>query len=373
MCTTRSMAEAICSRMARIGRSRPAISTIVSMRDSASRGVLACSVPSEPSWPVFMAWSMSRASPPRHSPTMMRSGRMRSALRTRSRMLTSPRPSMLGGRDSRRTTWRRAILSSTASSMVTMRSPCGMKLDTTLSSVVLPVPVPPLIRMFSLPSTQVERNSMSDGRGRAGADVVLGPQHHLGELADGERRAVDSERRDDGVHAGAVGQAGVDHGRGLVHAAADGGHDAVDDAAQGGLVCEGDLGLLEQATALDPDAGGVVAHDLGDVGVLEQRGDGAVADDVGGDLLDQAGLLLGGERHRLLVHDLGEGVAGEFEQLVVGDLAVVRAGGQALHERTGDLVLQAGVGVGARVPVPPRPPPPRRRRPSSAGHRVASR
>ena len=74
------------------------MSTIVSMRARASRGVLACSVDSEPSWPVFMAWSMSSASPPRTSPTMMRSGRMRSEFRTRSRMVTSPRPSMLRGR-----------------------------------------------------------------------------------------------------------------------------------------------------------------------------------------------------------------------------------------------------------------------------------
>ena len=45
-----------------------------------SRGVLAWTVVSEPSWPVFMACSMSSASPPRHSPTMMRSGRMRRAV-----------------------------------------------------------------------------------------------------------------------------------------------------------------------------------------------------------------------------------------------------------------------------------------------------
>ena len=79
--TMRLSADAICSRMARVGRSKPAISTIVSRRASASRGALACTVDSEPSWPVFMAWSMSRASAPRTSPTMMRSGRMRSALR----------------------------------------------------------------------------------------------------------------------------------------------------------------------------------------------------------------------------------------------------------------------------------------------------
>ena len=76
--------------MARLGRSKPAMSTIVSSRHSASRGALAWTVDSEPSWPVFMAWSMSRASAPRTSPTMMRSGRMRSALRTRSRMVISP-------------------------------------------------------------------------------------------------------------------------------------------------------------------------------------------------------------------------------------------------------------------------------------------
>ena len=55
-----------------------------------SRGVLAWPVDIEPSWPVFMAWSMSSASPDRHSPTMMRSGRMRRALRTSSRIGIAP-------------------------------------------------------------------------------------------------------------------------------------------------------------------------------------------------------------------------------------------------------------------------------------------
>ena len=54
---------------------------IDSMRDRHSRGELACSVPIEPSWPVFMACSRSKASGPRTSPTMMRSGRMRRQLR----------------------------------------------------------------------------------------------------------------------------------------------------------------------------------------------------------------------------------------------------------------------------------------------------
>src|SRR5664279_102435 len=58
-------ADAICSRMARSGRSIPAIKTRVSSRARASRGELACTVDSEPSCPVFMACNMSRLSPPR--------------------------------------------------------------------------------------------------------------------------------------------------------------------------------------------------------------------------------------------------------------------------------------------------------------------
>ena len=51
----RSTALATCSRMARTGRSMPAIRTMVSRRASASRGVLAWSVEIDPSWPVFIA------------------------------------------------------------------------------------------------------------------------------------------------------------------------------------------------------------------------------------------------------------------------------------------------------------------------------
>ncbi len=43
--------------------------------------------------------------------------------------------------------------------MVMMRSPSGMKFDSTLSSVVLPEPVPPEIRMFLRCSTQMRMNA----------------------------------------------------------------------------------------------------------------------------------------------------------------------------------------------------------------------
>ena len=124
-----------------------------STRSSASRGVFACTVAIEPSWPVFIACSMSKASSPRTSPRMMRSGRMRSALRTRARCATSPRPSTLGGRVSRRTTCGCCSCSSAASSIVTMRSCVGMKADSTFSVVVLPLPVPPEISRFSFART----------------------------------------------------------------------------------------------------------------------------------------------------------------------------------------------------------------------------
>ena len=128
-----------------------------------SRGELAWPVVIEPSWPVFMAWSMSSASPPRHSPTMMRSGRMRRALRTSSRMVISPRPSMFGGRASSVTTCSWRSCSSAASSMVTMRSSLGMNDESTLSRVVLPEPVPPETKMLRRASTHARRKSTISG------------------------------------------------------------------------------------------------------------------------------------------------------------------------------------------------------------------
>ena len=45
----RSMAEDICSRMTRTGRSKPAMRVMVSMRDRVSRGPLEWMVVSDPS------------------------------------------------------------------------------------------------------------------------------------------------------------------------------------------------------------------------------------------------------------------------------------------------------------------------------------
>ena len=68
-----------------------------------------------------MACSMSSASAPLTSPTMSRSGLMRSELATSSRMPMAF-PSDAAGLDSSLATWRWRNLNSAASSMVTIRS-----------------------------------------------------------------------------------------------------------------------------------------------------------------------------------------------------------------------------------------------------------
>ncbi len=78
----RLTADAIWARTASKGMSIEAIITIVSRRDRASRAELEWIVDMLPSWPVFMACSMSSASEPRTSPTRMRSGLIRRLLRS---------------------------------------------------------------------------------------------------------------------------------------------------------------------------------------------------------------------------------------------------------------------------------------------------
>ena len=77
------------------------------------------------------------------------------------------------------------------------------------------------------------------GRERAELDQVVHRVRVARELPDRQRRALERERRDDRVDAAAVGQARVDHRRGLVDAPADLRDDLVDDAQQVRVVDEG--------------------------------------------------------------------------------------------------------------------------------------
>ena len=178
---------------------------------------------------------------------------------------------MLGGRVSSRATWSCCSWSSAESSIVTMRSRSSMKVDRALSIVVLPEPVPPemmtLRRAWTIPR--------SDLRHRSGSAAELDHPVHadrlLGELADRQQRAVDRQRRDDGVDARPVGQARVDQRRGFVDPAADGADDLLDDPQQVPLVLEARGDLFEQAEALDEDGLVAVDQDVVDRLVLEQR------------------------------------------------------------------------------------------------------
>ena len=77
--------------------------------------------------------------------------------------------------------------------------------------------------------TQAARNVDHLRRDRLVGDQVVDQQRPGAEPADREQGAVQGQRRDDGVDAAAVGQAGVDHRAGLVHAPADPADDPLDD------------------------------------------------------------------------------------------------------------------------------------------------
>ena len=61
------------------------------------------------------------------------------------------------------------------------------------------------------------------------------------ETADGEAGPVNGQRRNNGVHTGAVGQTRVDHGRRFVDPPPDPGDDAVDDLHQVGIIFKAQL------------------------------------------------------------------------------------------------------------------------------------
>src|SRR5215470_13083091 len=105
---------------------------------------------------------MSSVSPPRHSPTTILSGRIRSVLRTSSRIGIAPLPSRFGILDCMVTTCSCGSCSSAVSSTVTILSPTGIEDARMLSSVVLPEPVPPETMMFLRAPTQALRKSAID-------------------------------------------------------------------------------------------------------------------------------------------------------------------------------------------------------------------
>ena len=86
---------------------------------------------------------------------------------------------------------------------------------------------------------------------------VIGGEGQRSELADGQQRPVDGQRRDNGVDAVPLGQTGIHARAAFINAPSQGRNDAVDDVAQVGLIFETNLRrrMANDAFLLDKDAG----------------------------------------------------------------------------------------------------------------------
>ena len=168
-------------------------------RESAERALFACTVVSEPPCPVLSAWSRSAASAPLTSPTTMWSGRWRSAWRTRSRIDTGASEPMAPA--SKRTQFARSILSSSVSSIATIRSSSGSSSISAFKSVVFPEPVPPETRMFlRARSTLLASRKTSSGseprRTRSSGENARPPNRRMVMATSGAAGGVQMATRD---------------------------------------------------------------------------------------------------------------------------------------------------------------------------------
>ena len=216
------IAEAICAGCwSRSWRSRPCPPSAPAGQ-SRRAALLAWMVVIDPSWPVVIACSMSKASSPRTSPTMMRSGRMRSAFLTSSRWRISPRPSILGGRVSRRPTCGCCSCSSAASSMVIRRSlsrdVAGQRIQECGLAAAGAAGDEDREARLARPRQHLRHRLRSACRTLTRASMSRGA---WSELADRDQRPIDGDRPDRHVDARAVGQPGVDHRLGFIDAAPD--------------------------------------------------------------------------------------------------------------------------------------------------------
>ena len=124
-----------------------------------------------------------------------------------------------------------------------------------------------------------------------------------GEPADGERGAIDRQRRDHHVHPGAVLEPGVDHRAELVHPAAERRQDPLDRVPQRLLGRERDIGPLDPAAPLDVDLLVPIHHHLLDRGIGEQLLERPEADRLAEDQLDQAVAGRWSEDRRVLIDE----------------------------------------------------------------------
>src|SRR3954469_16006136 len=182
-------------------------------------------------------------------------------------------------------------------------------------------------------------------RDRAELDQLVERQLVLLELTNGERGPVDRQRRNDGVDAGAVGQAGVADRRGFVDAATDLADDTLADVEQLLVVAEANAGLLDLARDFDEHRTGAVDHDVGDVVARQQWLQRAVAEHVVADVVEQL-FLLGNRHHDVLDRDdLVDDVADFLARRLaveLGELGKVDRLDQGTEDGRLDLVVIVG-------------------------------
>ncbi len=107
-----------------------------------------------------------------------------------------------------------------------------------MSNVVLPEPVPPETRIFRRASHAIGQQFQHRcGQGVIG-DQALCLKAVVAETPDGKVWAVHGQRRNDGVDARAIREPGIHHGRRLIHTAANGRDDSIDDAHEVGIITE---------------------------------------------------------------------------------------------------------------------------------------
>ena len=111
------------------------------------------------------------------------------------------------------------------------------------------------------------------------------------EFTNGKCRAVDGQRRHNGVNARAVGKTRVADRRRFVDAAADLADDALADIEQLLVVAKANSGTLNFAGYFDVNRARAIDHDVGDIVTREQRLQRAVTENVVTDVVEQFFLL----------------------------------------------------------------------------------
>ena len=154
--------------------------------------------------------------------------------------------------------------------MTMIRSSSGMRAASALSSVVLPVPVPPEIRMFCCAATAAVSCAASGRRQGADVDEVV-QAVAARELPNRERRSGHGTRREHRGDARAVLEPRIQHRLDLGDLVAAGARDVLDRDGQIPRLERAAGHALEHAVALDEHARAArVDHHLGDARIPEQ-------------------------------------------------------------------------------------------------------